>query len=94
MLAGSEGPPNLIDSSFFGVYTDPSKPPVICDLAGFYKPVPGLSRRPFFRAGTIFKRAAAISGSEVSNLIVQQFSWQHAWKATSRGMRWDVRFDW
>src|SRR6266850_2362713 len=25
----------LIDSSFFRVYTDPSKPPVIGDLAGF-----------------------------------------------------------
>ena len=24
----------MIDSSFFGVYTDPSKPPVIGDLAG------------------------------------------------------------
>jgi hypothetical protein len=29
--------PNLIDSSFFGVYTDPSKPPVIGDLAGLMR---------------------------------------------------------
>ena len=27
--------PKLIDRSFYGVYTDPSKPPVIGDLAGF-----------------------------------------------------------